>query len=195
MLGWRPRDRRNRPGVPTYPIYRLGVGSAESRYVSSLQDPAQGRQGASLLEAWGPREVSLMCDSLVAVGSATADGSLVFGKNSDRPAAEEQCPIYSPARRHPAGACVRCPYIEIPEAAETLAVLFSLSFPRTSSERGWAKFVLQIKPAWSLPVAEITTDVRSCRHASVVPADWYRIGAKDDSRTVPRYRTPWQSED
>ncbi len=62
-----------------------------------------------------------MCDSLVAVGSATADGSLVFGKNSDRPAAEEQRPIYCPARRHPAGACVRCTYFEIPEAAETLA--------------------------------------------------------------------------
>jgi len=66
-----------------------------------------------------------MCDSLVAVGSATADGSLVFGKNSDRPAAEEQRPIYCPARRHPAGACARCTYIEIPEAAETLAVLLS----------------------------------------------------------------------
>ena len=66
-----------------------------------------------------------MCDSLVAVGSATADGSLVFGKNSDRPAAEEQRPIYCPARRHPANARVRCTYIEIPEAAETLAVLLS----------------------------------------------------------------------
>ncbi len=66
-----------------------------------------------------------MCDSLVAVGSATADGSLVFGKSSDRPAAEEQRPIYCPARRHPAGACVCCTYIEIPEANETLAVLLS----------------------------------------------------------------------
>jgi secernin len=64
-----------------------------------------------------------MCDSFVPVGSATADGSLVFGKNSDRPAAEEQRPIYCPARRYPAGACARCTYIEIPEAAETLAVL------------------------------------------------------------------------
>ena len=66
-----------------------------------------------------------MCDSLVAVGSATADGSLVFGKNSDRPATEEQRPTYCPAQRHPAGARVRCTYIEIPEAAETLAVLLS----------------------------------------------------------------------
>ncbi len=66
-----------------------------------------------------------MCDSFVAVGSATADGALVFGKNSDRPAGEEQIPIYRPARHRPAGARVRCTYIEIPEAAETHAVLLS----------------------------------------------------------------------
>ncbi len=66
-----------------------------------------------------------MCDSFVAVGSATADGALVFGKNSDRPAGEEQIPIYCPARHRPAGALVHCTYIEIPEAAETYAVLLS----------------------------------------------------------------------
>ena len=66
-----------------------------------------------------------MCDTFVAVGSATADGALVFGKNSDRPADEEQLPIHCPARRNPAGARVRCTYIEIPEAAETYAVVLS----------------------------------------------------------------------
>ncbi len=66
-----------------------------------------------------------MCDNFVAVGSATADGALIFGKNSDRPAAEEQRPIHRPARRHPAGARVRCTYVEIPEAAQTYAVLLS----------------------------------------------------------------------
>ncbi len=66
-----------------------------------------------------------MCDSFVAVGSATIDGSLIFGKNSDRPTAEEQRPIYYPARCHPAGTVAHCTYIEIPEASETLAVLIS----------------------------------------------------------------------
>ena len=66
-----------------------------------------------------------MCDSLVSVGSATADGALVFGKNSDRPTAEEQRPVLCPGRRHATGARVRCTYIEIPEAAETYAVLLS----------------------------------------------------------------------
>ena len=74
--------------------------------------------------AWGPG-ATVMCDTFVAVGSATADGALVFGKNSDRPADEEQRPIHRPARRHPAGARVRCTYVEIPEAAETCAVLLS----------------------------------------------------------------------
>ena len=50
MLGWRPRIGRNRLVVPTYPVDRLGGGSAESGHVSSLQDLAQGRQGAPFLE-------------------------------------------------------------------------------------------------------------------------------------------------
>ena len=66
-----------------------------------------------------------MCDTFVAMGSATADGALVFGKNSDRPSTEAQRPIHRPARRHPSGALVRCTYIEIPEAAETYAVVLS----------------------------------------------------------------------
>ena len=77
-----------------------------------------------------------MCDTFVAVGSATADGALVFGKNSDRPAAEEQRPIHCPARRHPAGERVRCTYIEIPEAAETFAVLLSQPIWMWGAEMG-----------------------------------------------------------
>ena len=66
-----------------------------------------------------------MCDTFVALGSATTDGALVFGKNSDRPAAEEQFPIYVPARHHQMGARVRCTYIEIAQTPETYAVLLS----------------------------------------------------------------------
>ena len=66
-----------------------------------------------------------MCDCFVAMGSATADGALVFGKNSDRPTAEKQRPIYRPARHYPAGKRLRCTYVEIPEAIQTYAVLLS----------------------------------------------------------------------
>jgi len=40
------------------------------------------------------------CDTAVAVGSATANGSVVFAKNSDRRANEAQPRHYAPRRRH-----------------------------------------------------------------------------------------------
>ena len=40
-----------------------------------------------------------MCDTFIAVGSGTADGGLGCGKNSDRPADEEQRRVHVPARR------------------------------------------------------------------------------------------------
>ena len=63
------------------------------------------------------------CDTLVALPSATRDGVAVFGKNSDRPPRECQRVVQLPRRRHDAGSTVRCQYLEIPEVAETAAVL------------------------------------------------------------------------
>ena len=55
--------------------------------------------------------VRVSCDSLVALGSATADGAVLFAKNSDRPARECQPLVQVPRQRHAAGAWVRCQYI------------------------------------------------------------------------------------
>ncbi|MBT3396731.1 MAG: peptidase C69, partial [Alphaproteobacteria bacterium] len=66
-----------------------------------------------------------MCDTFIALGSATADGGLVFGKNSDRPADEKQVPISIPSRHHRDGLNLRCTYIEIPQVSETFAVVLS----------------------------------------------------------------------
>ncbi len=66
-----------------------------------------------------------MCDSLVALGSATADGAVLFAKNSDRPAAEAQPLVQHAAARHAPGARVRCTYIEIPQVAETARLIGS----------------------------------------------------------------------
>jgi len=66
-----------------------------------------------------------MCDTFVALSPATADGSVVFGKNSDRPAGERQDVGLFPAERYPPGATVRCTYLEIPQAPRTLATLLS----------------------------------------------------------------------
>ncbi len=66
-----------------------------------------------------------MCDTSVAVGTSTADGSVIFAKNSDRPANECQPLRYYPAATFSAGASVRCTHRAIPQARETLAVVGS----------------------------------------------------------------------
>lgn len=77
-----------------------------------------------------------MCDTLVARPGATATGALLFAKNSDREANEAQYPFYAPAARHGNGASLRCTYIEIPQAAETHAVLLSRPFWMWGAEMG-----------------------------------------------------------
>ncbi len=65
------------------------------------------------------------CDTLVVLGKETRDGHTLFAKNSDRPPTECQPLFQAPRRRHPARATVRCQYLEIPQADETLAVVGS----------------------------------------------------------------------
>ena len=73
----------------------------------------------------GENAVNTSCDTLVAVGAATRGGRTLFAKNSDRPSTECQPLTPVPARRAAPGATVRCTYLEIPEAPETVAVLGS----------------------------------------------------------------------
>ena len=68
------------------------------------------------------------CDSLVALGSATADGSVLFAKNSDRPAAECQPLVQAPRQSHSPGSALRCTYIEIPQVAQTSRLIGSRPF-------------------------------------------------------------------
>src|SRR5436190_14071887 len=68
---------------------------------------------------------ALSCDTAVAVGSATADGSVIFAKNSDRRANEAQPLHHSPRRRHPPGATLRTQYLEIPQVGETWELIGS----------------------------------------------------------------------
>src|SRR5215475_9114420 len=63
------------------------------------------------------------CDTLVALGVATLEGSTLFAKNSDRPPRECQRVVRLAAARHGRGARVRCQYLEIEQAPETAAVL------------------------------------------------------------------------
>lgn len=65
------------------------------------------------------------CDTFIAYPPTTADGIVLFGKNSDRPAGEGQSIIKYPASEHKEGAAVKCTYISIPQARHTYAVLLS----------------------------------------------------------------------
>jgi secernin len=64
-----------------------------------------------------------MCDSVVAVGSETASGVTLFGKNSDRKGAECQPLVQLSEAHHPPRSTVQCTHIEIPQVAETYRVL------------------------------------------------------------------------
>jgi len=69
-----------------------------------------------------------MCDTIVALGNATADGSVIFAKNSDREPNEAQEVVFAPRATHPPGSNVRCTYVEIPQVPETFAVLLARPF-------------------------------------------------------------------
>ncbi|OLP17424.1 peptidase C69 [Leptolyngbya sp. 'hensonii'] len=66
-----------------------------------------------------------MCDTFIALADATIDGSVIFGKNSDRPAGEIQDIVTFPAQSYPKGQQVQCTYIEIPQLEQTFAVVLS----------------------------------------------------------------------
>src|SRR4051794_36794541 len=59
------------------------------------------------------------CDTSVALGSATVDGSTIFAKNSDRPVNEAQPLIHVPRTELAPGSTVDCQYIAIPQVEMT----------------------------------------------------------------------------
>ena len=63
--------------------------------------------------------VARSCDTWVALRNATADGSVILAKNSDRPPMEAQPLVQIPRHKHGPGETVKCTYIEIPQVAET----------------------------------------------------------------------------
>ena len=64
-------------------------------------------------------------DTLVILGPPTQGGHTLFAKNGDRPPTECQPLFQAPRLPHPQGATLRCQYIAIPQASETLAILGS----------------------------------------------------------------------
>jgi secernin len=61
------------------------------------------------------------CDSFVVLPVATADGSMLLGKNSDRPVNETQPLRYLPARAPARGDRLRLAYVDLADDRQTLA--------------------------------------------------------------------------
>ncbi|MBK8313931.1 MAG: hypothetical protein IPL01_07840 [Acidobacteria bacterium] len=77
-----------------------------------------------------------MCDTLVAVKSATVDGSIIFGKNSDREPGEAQVVEHLPSRTYPPYSRLRCTFIEIEQAARSNEIIISRPFWMWGAEMG-----------------------------------------------------------
>ncbi|MDD5503034.1 MAG: C69 family dipeptidase [Candidatus Thermoplasmatota archaeon] len=67
--------------------------------------------------------ISSACDTFVAMGDVTANGHVIFGKNSDRPAFDCQPLLYHSRAEWPAGSTLKLEYIEIPQANVTYATI------------------------------------------------------------------------
>lgn len=77
-----------------------------------------------------------MCDTMVALGNATGDGSVLFAKNSDREPDEAQELVLFPAADYQEGDQVSCTYISIPQVAHTHAVLLARPYWIWGAEMG-----------------------------------------------------------
>ena len=77
-----------------------------------------------------------MCDTLVALGNSTRDGSVIFAKNSDREPNEAHELVLIPAADHQPGERVKCTYIEIPQVKHTHAILLAKPFWIWGAEMG-----------------------------------------------------------
>jgi len=66
-----------------------------------------------------------MCDAYVCLANSSKDGSVIFGKNSDRTYTESQLITYAPRKKYSKGEELVCTHITIPQVSETAEVLLS----------------------------------------------------------------------
>lgn len=77
-----------------------------------------------------------MCDTLVALGNSTSNGSVIFGKNSDRDPNEAHQLLLIPESNHLLGELVKCTYISIPQVKKTNRILLAKPFWIWGGEMG-----------------------------------------------------------
>jgi secernin len=79
---------------------------------------------------------TFMCDTFVALGNSTLDGSVILGKNSDREPNEAHEIVVIPAKDHAPGSLVDCTYTRVPQVPHTFAVLLAKPFWIWGAEMG-----------------------------------------------------------
>jgi len=77
-----------------------------------------------------------MCDTFIALQPATEDGSIIFGKNSDREANEAQSLEYHPPKSYTSNSKVKCTYIDTPQVERTNGIIISRPFWMWGAEMG-----------------------------------------------------------
>lgn len=110
-----------------------------------------------------------MCDTIVALGNSTSDGSVLFAKNSDRDTNEIQELELIPHKKHPRGSSVRCTYIRIPQVRETNAVLLSKPYWIWGAEIGANEHGV------SIGNEALFTKVESEKEPSLIGMDFLRL--------------------
>jgi dipeptidase len=77
-----------------------------------------------------------MCGTFVALKTATADGSVIFGKNNDREPNEAMALEWVPGGTHGSDERVSCTHVEIPQARQPFDVLLCHPFWMWGAEMG-----------------------------------------------------------
>jgi secernin len=84
------------------------------------------------------------CDTMVVLAPHTRNGATILAKNSDRSPYECQQLAQLAHRAHPKGGTVHCQYLEIPQVAETAAVIGSRPFWLWGFEHGLNEYGVAI---------------------------------------------------
>ena len=85
-----------------------------------------------------------MCDTMVALPSATKNGTVLFAKNSDRQPNEPLLLTYIPRKTHPPNSKVTCTYITIDQVEETYELFLYKPSWMWGGEMGTNEFGLTI---------------------------------------------------
>jgi len=77
-----------------------------------------------------------MCDTIVALGSATEEGFTLFGKNSNREPDEAQNILIVPHKKHDLNETIQCANLTVSQVPETARVLLCQPFWMLGAEMG-----------------------------------------------------------